>query len=228
MEIIAIIATLIISAIVFIPLGVLIRKRIAESKVEGAEGEAKRILDLAKKEAETLKKEEVFKAKEEIINAKEDLEKEIRQRTGDLNAKEARITKREENIERRTENFEQKEKELEKKVQDIENQKKNLEELEERKMSELERIAKLSKEDAKVMLLTETEKQLKVEKANLLKEMDLQIKEEANKKAKEILTYTVQKCAADHTAETTVSIVALPNDDMKGRIIGREGRNIKA
>lgn len=228
MEIIAIIATLIISAIVFIPLGVLIRKRIAESKVEGAEGEAKRILDLAKKEAETLKKEEVFKAKEEIINAKEDLEKEIRQRTGDLNAKEARITKREENIERRTENFEQKEKELEKKVQDIENQKKNLEELEERKMSELERIAKLSTEDAKTMLLTETEKQLKVEKANLLKEMDLQIKEEANKKAKEILTYTVQKCAADHTAETTVSIVALPNDDMKGRIIGREGRNIKA
>ncbi len=228
MEIIAIIATLIISAIIFIPLGVLIRKRIAESKVEGAEGEAKRILDLAKKEAETIKKEEVFKAKEEIISAKEDLEKEIRQRTGDLNAKEARITKREENIERRTENFEQKEKELEKKAQDIENQKKNLEELEQRKMSELERIAKLSEEDAKTMLLTEAEKQLKVEKANLLKEMDTQIKEEANKKAKEILTYTVQKCAADHTAETTVSIVALPNDDMKGRIIGREGRNIKA
>lgn len=228
MEIITIIATLIISAIIFIPLGVLIRKRIAESKVEGAEGEAKRILDLAKKEAETIKKEEVFKAKEEIISAKEDLEKEIRQRTGDLNAKEARITKREENIERRTENFEQKEKELEKKAQDIENQKKNLEELEQRKMSELERIAKLSEEDAKTMLLTEAEKQLKVEKANLLKEMDTQIKEEANKKAKEILTYTVQKCAADHTAETTVSIVALPNDDMKGRIIGREGRNIKA
>ena len=228
MEIIAIIATLIISAIIFIPLGVLIRKRIAESKVEGAEGEAKRILDLAKKEAETIKKEEVFKAKEEIISAKEDLEKEIRQRTGDLNAKEARITKREENIERRTENFEQKEKELEKKAQDIENQKKNLEELEQRKMSELERIAKLSEEDAKTMLLNEVEKQLKVEKANLLKEMDTQIKEEANKKAKEILTYTVQKCAADHTAETTVSIVALPNDDMKGRIIGREGRNIKA
>ncbi len=228
MEIIAIIATLIISAIVFIPLGVLIRKRIAESKVEGAEGEAKRILDLAKKEAETIKKEEVFKAKEEIIHAKEDLEKEIRQRTGDLNAKEARITKREENIERRTENFEQKEKELEKKAQDIENQKKNLEELEEKRMSELEKIAKLSEEDAKTMLLSEVEKQLKVEKANLLNEMDAQIKEEANQKAKEILTYTVQKCAADHTAETTVSIVALPNDDMKGRIIGREGRNIKA
>ncbi len=228
MEIIAIIATLIISAIIFIPLGVLIRKKIAESKVEGAEGEAKRILDLAQKEAETIKKEEVFKAKEEIISAKEDLEKEIRQRTGDLNAKEARITKREENIERRAENFEQKEKELEKKVQSIENEKKKLEELEESKMLELERIAKLSEEDAKSMLLAEAEKQLKVEKSNLLKEIDSQIKEEASKKAKEILTYTIQKCAADHTAETTVSIVALPNDDMKGRIIGREGRNIKA
>ena len=228
MEIIAIIATLLISAIIFIPVGVLIRKKIAESKLAGAEGEAQRILDLAKKEAETIKKEEVFKAREEIIHAKEDLEKEIRQRTGDLNAKEARITKREENIERRTENFEIKEKELESKEQEVEKQKKVLEELEGKKISELEKIANLSKEDAKTMLLQELEKQLTVEKANLLMEMDAQIKEEANQKAKEILTYTVQKCAADHTAETTVSIVALPNDDMKGRIIGREGRNIKA
>ena len=228
MEIIAIIATLLISAIIFIPVGVLIRKKIAESKLAGAEGEAQRILDLAKKEAETIKKEEIFKAREEIIHAKEDLEKEIRQRTGDLNAKEARITKREENIERRTENFELKEKELESKEQEVEKQRKVLEELEGKKISELEKIANLSKEDAKSMLLQELEKQLTVEKANLLMEMDAQIKEEANQKAKEILTYTVQKCAADHTAETTVSIVALPNDDMKGRIIGREGRNIKA
>ncbi len=228
MEIIAIIATLLISAIIFIPVGVLIRKRIAESKLKGAEGEAQRILDLAKKEAESIKKEEVFKAREEIIHAKEDLEKEIRQRTGDLNAKEARITKREENIERRTENFELKEKELENKEQEVEKQKKALEELEGKKISELEKIANLSREDAKTMLLKELEKQLTVEKANLLMEMDAQIKEEATQKAKEILTYTVQKCAADHTAETTVSIVALPNDDMKGRIIGREGRNIKA
>ncbi len=227
MEIIAIIATFLISAIIFIPVGVLIRKKIAESKLAGAEGEAQKILELAKKEAETIKKEEVFKAREEIIHAKEDLEKEIRQRTGDLNAKEARITKREENIERRTENFEIKEKELESKEQEIEKAKKDLEELEGKKISELERIANLSRDDAKTMLLKELEKQLTVEKANLLMEMDTQIKEEANQKAKEILTYTVQKCAADHTAETTVSIVALPNDDMKGRIIGREGRNIK-
>ncbi len=228
METITIIATFIISAIIFIPVGIFIRKRIAESKISGAEKEANRIIDLAKKEAENIKKEEIFKAKEEVIRAKEELDKEVRQRTGDLNAKEARITKREENIEKRTENFEHKEKELEKRIKENERQKQGLQELEEKKMAELERISKLSEENAKSMLLTELEKQLTVEKANLLKEMDNQIKEEANQKAKEILTYTVQKCAADHTAETTVSIVALPNDDMKGRIIGREGRNIKA
>ena len=227
MEIITIIATLLISAIIFIPLGVLIRKRIAEKKIAGAEGEANRILDVARKEAENIKKEQVFKAKEEIIRAKEELDKEIRQRTGDLNAKEARITKREENIERRTENFEHKEKELERKTQELEKQRVSVQELENKKMQELERISNLSQDDAKAMILAEMEQQLTVEKANLLKDMDAQIKEEAGKKAKEILTYTVQKCAADHTAETTVSIVALPSDEMKGRIIGREGRNIK-
>ena len=227
MEIITIIATLLISAIIFIPLGVLIRKRIAEKKIAGAEGEANRILDVARKEAENIKKEQVFKAKEEIIRAKEELDKEIRQRTGDLNSKEARITKREENIERRTENFEHKEKELERKTQELEKQKVSVQELENKKMQELERISNLSQDDAKAMILAEMEQQLTVEKANLLKDMDAQIKEEAGKKAKEILTYTVQKCAADHTAETTVSIVALPSDEMKGRIIGREGRNIK-
>ena len=227
MEIITIIATLLISAIIFIPLGVLIRKRIAEKKIAGAEGEANRILDVARKEAENIKKEQVFKAKEEIIRAKEELDKEIRQRTGDLNAKEARITKREENIERRTENFEHKEKELERKTQELDKQRAGVQELENKKMQELERISNLSQDDAKAMILAEMEQQLTVEKANLLKDMEAQIKEEAGKKAKEILTYTVQKCAADHTAETTVSIVALPSDEMKGRIIGREGRNIK-
>ena len=182
MEIITIIATLLISAIIFIPLGVLIRKRIAEKKIAGAEGEANRILDVARKEAENIKKEQVFKAKEEIIRAKEELDKEIRQRTGDLNAKEARITKREENIERRTENFEHKEKELERKIQELEKQRAGVQELENKKMQELERISNLSQDDAKAMILAEMEQQLTVEKANLLKDMDAQIKEEAGKK----------------------------------------------
>ena len=226
--IITIIATLLISAIIFIPIGVLIRKKTAESKIQGAESEAKRILENAKRDAENIKKEEVFKAREQIIKSKEDLEKEVRERTGDLNAKEARITKREENVERRTEGLEQKEKDLEKRVQELEQRKKNVEEIEGQKREELQKIAKLSEEEAKAMLLKELDSELKLEKANLIKDMETQLREEANKNAKEIITYTVQKCAADHTAETTVSIVELPNDEMKGRIIGREGRNIKA
>jgi len=226
--VITIIATLLISAIVFIPVGVLIRKKIAESKIQGAEKEAKRILENAKKESENIKKEEVFKAREEIIKAKEDLDKEVRERTSDLNAKEARITKREENIERRTENIEHKEKDLERKNQELDQRNRKMDEIEQQKRAELQRISNLSEEDAKAMLLAEFDNELKLEKANMIKEMDNQIKEEASKNAKEIITYTVQKCAADHTAETTVSIVELPNDEMKGRIIGREGRNIKA
>ena len=224
---ITIVVTLLISAIIFIPLGVLIRKKIAESKIKGAEIEAKRILENAKKESEDMKREEVFKAREEIIKAKEDLDKEVRERTGDLNAKEARITKREESIERRTENLEHKERDLEKKFQEFEQKKKRLDDIEQQKREELQRISNLSEEEAKAMLLSEFDSELKLEKANMIKEMDAQVREEANKNAREIITYTVQKCAADHTAETTVSIVALPSDEMKGRIIGREGRNIK-
>jgi ribonuclease Y len=225
--IIAIIATFLISAIIFIPIGVLIRKKIAETKIQGAEGEAKKIIESAKKEAESLKKEELFKAREEIIKSKEELEKEIRERTGDLNSKEARIIKREENIERRTENFERKEKELERKNQDCDRRTREIDQLEQQRREELQRVANLSETEAKNLLLNEMQSELTIEKANLLKEMENQVKEEAARNAKEILTYTVQKCAADHTAESTVSIVALPNDEMKGRIIGREGRNIK-
>ena len=226
-RIITIIATFLISGVVFIPIGVLIRKKIAESRIQGAEREANRILENAKKESENIKKEEVFKAREQIIKAKEDLDKEVRERTGDLNAKEARITKREENIERRSENIERKEREIENKFQELDQRTKKVEEIEQKKREELERISNLSEEEAKAMLLQEFDNELKLEKANMIKEMDEQVKEEASKKAKEVITYTVQKCAADHTAETTVSIVELPSDEMKGRIIGREGRNIK-
>ncbi len=225
--IITIIATLLISAIIFIPIGVLIRKKIAETKIHGAEGEANRIIENAKKEAEGIKKEEVFKAREEIIRGKEDLEKEIRERTGDLNAKEARITKREENLEKRNENFEHKERELERKTLELEQKRGEVEALESEKRAELQRVANLSEEDAKSMLLSELDQELTMEKANLVREAEAQAKEDALKNAREVLTYTIQKCAADHTAETTVSIVSLPNDEMKGRIIGREGRNIR-
>jgi len=228
MDTLIIVATILISGVIFIPIGILIRKKIAESKIGGAENEAKRILEIASKEAENRKKEEIFKAKEEIIKTRNDLDQEIRERRGDIQIQEKRIIQKEENLEKRSELLERKEKELEKKYQHAEEQNKQLEGLYNEQLEELQRISRLSEEEAKQHLLSELEKQITTEKAILIKELDSKAKEEANKNAKELLTYAIQKCAADHTSETTVSIVSLPNDDMKGRIIGREGRNIKA
>lgn len=227
MEIVIIIATVLISAIVFIPIGVAIRKKIAESKIKGAENEAKQILELANKEAENKKKEEIFKAKEQIMQERKDLEQEIRERRGEIQKQESRIIQKEENLDRKEEALEKKERETDKKYQDLDEKEKELENAVNEQMEKLQQIARLSVEDAKKLLLTEVEKQIKQEKVAIIREEEAKAKEESTKKAKELLTYAVQKCAADHTSETTVSIVNLPNDDMKGRIIGREGRNIK-
>ncbi len=228
MNIAIIIATFLISAIVFIPVGVLIRKKIAESQIKGAENEAKQILELANKEAENKKKEELFKAKEEIIKAREDLEKEIRERRGEVQNQERRIIQKEENLDKKEEAFDRKEKEILEKTEQLNKKEEELNDITQKQLEELQKISGLSVEDAKKMLLAETEKQIKAETAMIIREGEAKAKEESTKKAKELLTYAVQKCAADHTSETTVSIVNLPNDDMKGRIIGREGRNIKA
>jgi len=227
-SIIIIIVTTLISGIIFIPIGVLIRKKIAESKISGAENEAKRLLELANKEAENVKKEEIFKAKEEIMQARNELDKEIRERRGEVQAQEKRLIQKEENLDRRAENFEQKEKDVEKRIQEIEEKKRELQQTIDKQMEELQRISGLTQEEAKAQILSELDKEMSTEKANMIKEITDRAKDEANKSAREILTYTIQKCAADHTSETTVSIVALPSDEMKGRIIGREGRNIKA
>lgn len=227
MEIVIIIATILISAIVFIPIGVAIRKRIAESKIKGAENEAKQILELANKEAENKKKEEIFKAKEQIMQERKDLEQEIRERRGEIQKQESRIIQKEENLDKKEEALEKKERETDKKYQNLDEKEKELENAVNEQMEKLQQIARLSVEEAKKLLLSEVEKQIKQEKVAIIREQEAKAKEESTKKAKELLTYAVQKCAADHTSETTVSIVNLPNDDMKGRIIGREGRNIK-
>ena len=226
--IIIIIATVLISGIIFVPIGIIIRKKIAESKISGAENEAKRLIELAGKEAENIKKEEVFKAKEEIMQERNEAEKEIRERRGEVQAQERRLIQREENLEKRATNFENKEKDLERKNQEIERKKNEIQETLDKELQELQRISGLTTEDAKTMLLDQLQKQITAEQAAIIKDLEAKTKEEATKNAREILTYTIQKCAADHTSETTVSIVALPSDDMKGRIIGREGRNIKA
>ena len=228
MNLVIIIAAVLISLAIGALIGIAYRKKVAESKIQGAENEAKRLVDLAKIEAENLKKEEIFKAKEEIMNSRKELDQEIKERRGEVQKQESRLIQKEENLEKREENFEKKEKDLEREEQNLEKQKEEIERLHSEEMVQLQKIASLTKEEAKAQLLSEMDKELTAEKAALIREKEQKAKESAIKNAKEILSYAVQKCAADHSQETTVSIVALPNDDMKGRIIGREGRNIKA
>ena len=228
MNIIIIIATFLISAVIFTFVGIMLRKKTAESKIGGAEQEAKRILDSAKVEAENSKKQTIFSAKEEIMVARNDLDQEIKERRSEVQVQERRMLQKEESLEKRGETLERKERELEVKHQELDDKKKDLEEIIQKEHSELERISNLTTEEAKVQLLSETEEAIKNEKAALIRELDAKAKEEASKNAKELISYAIQKCAADHTSEATVSIVNLPNDDLKGRIIGREGRNIKA
>ena len=228
MEIVIYIALFLISAVIFTFVGIAIRKKTAESKIGSAEQEAKRIIDQAQIEAETKKKEEIVKAKEEIINARKDLENEVRERRSEVQQQERRLLQKEENLENKMEQMENKNRDLEARKQDLEKKQKEIETTLEKQVQELERISGLTREEAKNVLLSELDKQLSLEKANLIRKQENKAKEESVKNAKKIISYAIQKCAADHTAETTVSIVTLPNDEMKGRIIGREGRNIRA
>ena len=228
MQIVIYIAIFLISALIFTLVGIQIRKKISESKLGSAENEAKRIIEEAQKEAESKKKEEILKAKEEIINSRRELDNEIRERRSEVQQQERRLLQKEENLEKKLEQMENKEHTLEAKNKEVEAKKEEIQKTLDAQMKELQKISGLSKEQAKDQLLSEMDKQLTLEKANLIKQSESKAKEESLKNAKKIISYAIQKCAADHTAETTVSIVNLPNDEMKGRIIGREGRNIRA
>ena len=222
-----IVATFLISAVIFIPVGVYIRKRIAESKIQSAESEARRLLENVKIEAENMKKEELIKAKEEILQIRNELDQEIKERRGDVQVQEKRLIQKEENLEKRAMIYDGKEKDLERKFAENEEKKQELEGLVEKEKQEQERISGLTEEQAKQKLLNDLEKEVTSEKAAIIREAEAKAKEDALKNAREIVGFAIQKCAADHTSETTVSVVSLPNDEMKGRIIGREGRNIK-
>lgn len=228
MQIIIYITIFLVSAIVFLFVGYTLRKKTAESKIESAEKEARRILENANKEAENAKKEEIVKAKEEIIKSRNELEEEIRERRSDVQQQEKRLIKKEENLDQKIYSVEQKEKKLEQKEEELEKSQEEIQKLKDSQLDELEKIARMSVDEAKGVLLHRVDESLTSEKADRIKKMEDEIKEKSEDTAKNIITYAIQKCAADHTAESTVSIVALPNDDMKGRIIGREGRNIKA
>ncbi len=227
MNIIVIVAAVLISLAIGAVGGIIYRKKIAESKVGNAEEEAKRIVNMAKIESENLKKEEIIKAKEEIMASRKELDQEIKERRGEIQRQETRLIQKEENLDKRSENFERKERDLDKQFEELEKQKQDVEQMYSEELNKLQEIASLTQEQAKTILLQEVEKNITAEKAELIRESARKVKEESIKNAKEVLTYAVQKCAADHSQETTVSIVALPSDDMKGRIIGREGRNIK-
>ena len=226
-DIMIVIATFLISAAIFFFVGYYIRRKVAESKIGSAEEEARRIRESVHSEAESIKKEQLIKAKEEALQLRNDLDKEIKERRGDIQAQEKRLIQKEENLEKRTGEFEKQLKDLENKYKEFEERSQQLDEVIEEQKQELQRISELTKEEAKEQLLQELDKELTAEKAVLIRKADEKAREESAKNAKDILGLAIQRCAADHTADTTVSVVSLPNDDMKGRIIGREGRNIK-
>jgi ribonuclease Y len=207
--------------------GIYIRKVIAEGKINSAEDEAKRIIDEANKQAETTKKEVLIEAKEEIHKMRNEVERESRERRIELQKLERRLVHKEEVIDRKSELLEKKEESLNKKIKDLEAKEALIEELYQKQVEELERLSGLTTDEARELLLSDIRKEISHEAALMIKEIENNAKEEAKKRAREIISYAIQKCAADHVAETTVSVVALPNDEMKGRIIGREGRNIR-
>ncbi len=203
------------------------RKNVAESKIGKAEDKAREIIDEALKTAEAKKREALLDAKEENLKIKNDFEKEMKERRNETQRTEKRLLSKEENLDRKAEQMEKKETALAQKESSLDKQKAKVEELQARRLQELERISGLTSEQAKDYLLKTVEDDVKHDTAVMIKEMETRAKEEAGKKAKEYVVSAIQKCAVDHVAETTISLVQLPNDEMKGRIIGREGRNIR-
>ncbi len=203
------------------------RKNIAEAKVGKAEDKAREIVDEALKSAEAKKRETLLEAKEEALKTKKDIDKEVKERRSELQRMEKRVLSREENLDKKTEAVEKKEAFLSKKEAELDAKKREISDLEAKRTQELERISGLTSEQAKEYLLKTVEDDVKHETAVMIKELETRAKEEADKKAKDYVVTAIQKCAADHVSETTISLVQLPNDEMKGRIIGREGRNIR-
>ena len=230
-ELVKIILAIVITLVIVAPLvwiaAISYRKKVYEEKVGNAEDKAREIIDEALKTAETKKREALLEAKEESLRTKNELEKETKERRADLQRYEKRVLTKEETLDRKTEALEKKESKLSVKEAELDKLRAEVEELHDRRLQELEKISGLTSEQAKDYLLKTVEDEVKHETAMLVKELETKAKEEADKKAKDYVVTAIQKCAADHVAESTISVVQLPNDEMKGRIIGREGRNIR-
>lgn len=218
---------LVVVAIGGVALGYNYRKRIAEGKICSAEEAARRIVEEAKRQAEAARREILLEAKEEVHKLRSEYEKEVRERRNEIQRLERRLQHKEENLDRKAESLEVKEELLNKKKKEIEQLEEETKEIYNKQVSELERISGLTSEQARELLINSIEKEISHETALKLREYENWLKEEADKKAKAIIALAIQKLSTDHVAEATVSVVELPNDEMKGRIIGREGRNIR-
>ena len=225
--IIAVVVLIAATAAVSIVITTNYQKKSAASTIGNAEEKAREIIDEALKTAETKKRESLLEVKEESIRTKNELDKEIKERRAEVQRSERRIQQKEENIDKKTESLERREASLTAKEESLNKIKVEVSKLNEQRVQELERISGLTSEQAKDYLLKIVEDEVKHETAVIIKEMESRAKEEADKKAKEYVVSAIQRCAADHVSETTISVVQLPSDEMKGRIIGREGRNIR-
>ena len=221
------IAGFIVGAIIFFLVGVAYRKKVAEQAIGSAEQEAMRIVNEAIKGGESKKREMLLEAKEEIHKSRTEYEKEVKERRADLTKQERRLQQKEESLDKKMDNYERKEEELHKKQQAVAATQEEVNLVKKSQLEMLEKISGLTQEEAKTYLLKNIETEARHDAAVRLKEIDAELKEEADERAREIISIAIQRCAADHAAEATVSVVSLPNDEMKGRIIGREGRNIR-
>ncbi len=225
--VIAVLVAIAFTAAVVWPCAVNYRKKVVEEKLGNAEDRAREIIDEALKTAETKKREAMLEVKEESVKTRNELEKETKERRAELQRYERRVLSKEETLDKKTEAIERREAGFSAREAQLEKKRVEVEELSAKRLQELERISGLTSEQAKEYLLKTVEDDVKHETAKLVKELESRAKEEADKKAKDYIVTAIQKCAADHVAETTISVVQLPNDEMKGRIIGREGRNIR-
>jgi ribonuclease Y len=217
-----------VAAVIGLLIGYMIRKSVAEKAIGSAEQTAKNIVLDAENRSEAMKKELIVEAREEVHRLKNEADREVKERRAEIQRAEKRIIQKEESIDRKTENLERKEENFQRKEQNLINKENELDAQLEKQIAELEKISGYTAEEAKQLLLSNLEKEIRVEASILIKDIETKAKEEGDKKAKEIISGAIQRCAADHVAESTVSVVPLPNDEMKGRIIGREGRNIRA
>ena len=207
--------------------GIAIRKGVAEREIQSAEQEATRIINEAIRSGESRKKEMLLEAKDEIHRSRTEHEREVKERRAELTKQERRLQQKEETLDKKAENFEKKEEDLARRLAEVAAVKEETEAVKKAHIATLEKLSGLSQEQAKQHLLDTVEQEIRHETAMKIKEIEQQMKDEADEKAREVISLAIQRCAADHAAEATVSVVPLPNDEMKGRIIGREGRNIR-